>query len=185
MKISAKEVLTPTLTLFLICLITTALLSGTNLLTRDSIERQKREAEENARRVVLSTAESFELSADGSYYIGKRGGDDVGYVFTTSAKGYGGDLEVMTGIGADGKVTGVSILSQNETPGLGANAEKEDFRGQYLQAVPEKGFSVVKSGSPADGEIQAMTGATITSSAVTDAVNQAVSLYREERGKTK
>ncbi len=72
-----------------------------------------------------------------------------------------GTIEVMTGITADGSVSGVVLLSQNETPGLGANATKESFTGQYQQAVPESGFEVIKSGGAADGQIQAMTGATI------------------------
>ena len=102
----------------------------------------------------------------------------AGYVITTEAKGYGGTIEVMTGITADGSVSGVVLLSQNETPGLGANATKESFTEQYQQAVPESGFEVIKSGAAADGQIQAMTGATITSRAVTDAVNLAVEKYQ-------
>ena len=102
----------------------------------------------------------------------------AGYVITTEAKGYGGTIEVMTGITADGSVSGVVLLSQNETPGLGANATKESFTGQYQQAVPESGFEVIKSGGADDGQIQAMTGATITSQAVTDAVNLAVEKYQ-------
>ena len=97
-------------------------------------------------------------------------GQLAGYVITTEAKGYGGTIEVMTGITADGSVSGVVLLSQNETPGLGANATKESFTGQYQQAVPESGAD--------DGQIQAMTGATITSQAVTDAVNLAVEKYQ-------
>ena len=73
-------------------------------------------------------------------------GQLAGYVITTEAKGYGGTIEVMTGITADGSVSGVVLLSQNETPGLGANATKESFTGQYQQAVPESGFEVIKSG---------------------------------------
>ena len=69
------------------------------------------------------------------------------------------------------------LLSQEETPGLGANAAKEEFRQQYQQAVPQNGFEVVKS-TPGDGQIEAMTGATISSDAVTDAVNLAVSAYQ-------
>ena len=70
------------------------------------------------------------------------------------------------------------ILEQDETPGLGANAEKESFRDQFKQAVPENGFSVTKS-TAGEGEISAMTGATITTAAVTNAVNDAIAQYHE------
>lgn len=189
MKISGKEVAVPSVTLFIICLIITGLLAGTNLLTKDIIAAQKAANEEASRKVVLAAAESFEESTlaeqngETKYFIGKdASGNDVGCVFTTKAKGYGGDVEVMTGIGADGMVGGVVILSQNETPGLGANAEKETFRDQYKKAAPDNGFSVVKSGSAGDGQISALTGATITSAAVTDAVNEAIRLYHEVKG---
>ena len=182
MKLNAKDVLIPTVALFIICLVVTALLAGTNLLTADTIAQQEIAAAEASRKVVLSTAESFEEMDDGEtqYYIGKDGAGAVaGYVFTTTAKGYGGDVSVMTGIDTEGKIGGVVILSHNETPGLGANAEKDSFRDQYKQTAPESGFSLIKSGSAADGQISAMTGATITSNAVTNAVNEAVALYYE------
>ena len=125
---------------------------------------------------MLPDADSFE-EADG-YAIGKTGSDIAGYVFVTSSKGYGGDVQVMTGISTDGQITGVVILEQDETPGLGANAEKESFRDQFKQAVPENGFTVTKS-TAGEGEISAMTGATITTTAVTNAVNDAIAQYNE------
>lgn len=175
MKLNAKDVIIPTLVLFLVSLLVTAALAGTNLLTKDQIKVQNELAAQASRKVVLPTAETFEEAPDKSYYIGKdAGGQTVGYVFSTQSNaGYGGAVGVMTGIASDGNVTGVVILSHNETPGLGANAEKESFRNQYLQQATANGFTVVKSGTPGDGEILAMTGATITSNAVTEAVNKA------------
>lgn len=171
-----KEILKPALILCVICLLATAALAGTNMLTADTIAQQKVITEQESRKQVLPDADSFE-EADG-YAIGKAGSDVAGYVFVTSAKGYGGDVQVMTGINAEGQVTGVVILEQNETPGLGANAEKESFRDQFKQATPENGFTVTKS-TAKDGEISAMTGATITTTAVTNAVNEAVAQYHE------
>ena len=179
-KLSAKEVLIPAVSLFLICLVITALLAGTNLLTQDAIVQQTLLKEESSRKIVLPQAESFEeKDLDGLvYYVGKdSSGQEIGYVFTTESKGYGGTIQVMTGIGSDDTVQGVVLLSQEEPPGLGANAAKEEFRQQYQQAVPQNGFEVVKS-TPGDGQIEAMTGATISSDAVTDAVNLAVSAYQ-------
>ncbi len=171
-----KEVLKPALILCVICLLATAALAGTNMLTADTIAQQKVITEQESRKQVLPDADSFE-EADG-YAIGKTGSDVAGYVFVTSSKGYGGDVQVMTGISVDGQITGVVILEQDETPGLGANAEKESFRDQFKQAVPENGFTVTKS-TAGEGEISAMTGATITTTAVTNAVNDAIAQYNE------
>ena len=177
-KLNPKAVLKPAVSLFLICLIVTALLAGVNMLTADRIAALAVQTAEDSQKVVLPNAASFE-EVDEDTVKGLDGsGQLAGYVITTEAKGYGGTIEVMTGITADGSVSGVVLLSQNETPGLGANATKESFTGQYQQAVPVSGCEVIKSGGAADGQIQAMTGATITSQAVTDAVNLAVEKYQ-------
>ena len=89
----------------------------------------------------------------------------------------------MTGISKDGKVTGVNLLETSDTPGLGLNAQDASFRDQYKQKVPDSGqFEVNKSGKTGDGQIAALTGATITSRAVTDAVNQAVKTFNTVKG---
>jgi Na+-translocating ferredoxin:NAD+ oxidoreductase subunit G len=182
MKLNAKEILKPTITLFVICLVTAILLAVTNQMTRDKIVAMNKQTESTSRQVVLPGTTEFEDSKDGTYAIGKSENDITGYVFTTKSKSYGGDLSVMTGISKDGKVTGVVILEISDTPGLGLNAQKESFRDQYKQAAPEKGFEVTKSGTAADGQINAMTGATITSKAVTSAVNEAVANYQKVKG---
>ncbi len=190
MKINAKEILRPTITLTLICLVIAALLAGTNLLTKDQIAAQEEAAARAARELVLPGIKDFEeaqtTDANGEsvvYYVGKDGGETAGYVFTTTASSYGGPLQVMTGIQLDGTISGVELLSIDDTPGLGMNAQKEDFRAQYHQAFPESGaFEVIKSGEKQDGQIMAMTGATITSNGVTDAVNQALALYETVKG---
>lgn len=180
MKLSAKAILKPALTLFVICLVVTALLAGTNLLTKDQIAKQALLTAEESRKVVLADADAFEVS--GGYYTGTAGGTVVGYVFETEAKGYGGTVKVMTGISADGKITGVVILEHGETPGLGANAERASFTDQYKQTAPEGGVTLVKNKAPAEGEVEALTGATITSRAVTNAVNAAIEQYNTVKG---
>lgn len=173
-----KEVLKPTAILFVICVVVSAALAGTNLLTRDRIAQAQAQKAEESRLIVLPEAESFE-ERDGHYAGLDGSGNTVGYVFETEGKGYGGSVNVMTGISAQGSITGVVILSHGETPGLGANAEKEDFRDQYKQPVSNvTAIEVVKYQTPAEGQIQAMTGATITSTAVTNAVNQAIAEYQ-------
>ena len=187
MKLRVKDVFLPTAVLFLICVIVAAALSGTNLLTKDKIAEQAAQKAEESRKLALSDADTFEPaneSAENEYYVGKSGSEIVGYVFETSAKGYGGDVDVMTGISLDGKITGVILLDHEETPGLGANAEKEEFRAQFLQDVPDTLLKLVKYQEPKPGEVEAMTGASMTSRAVMNAVNEAIGQYRSisERG---
>lgn len=178
MKLNFKEIAAPTAVLVIICVVVSAALAGTNMLTEDKIAEQQLLKAEESRRLVLSIADSFEPQNGGEYYTGVTNGETVGYVFENSAKGYGGDVSVMTGISSDGEITGVVILSHGETPGLGANAEKEDFRNQYKQSVPETEITVVKYQTPTEGEIEAMTGATMTSKAVTNTVNSAIEQYK-------
>lgn len=180
MKLNAKNVLQPAAILCAICLVVAAALAGTNLLTADRIAQQAVATAERTRKVVLPEADSFE-SAEG-YYTGSASGALVGYVFETEAKGYGGTIKVMTGISAAGEITGVAILSHSETPGLGANAERESYTGQYKQAAPDGGLALIKNRDAAAGEIEALTGATITSRAVTNAVNEAVAQYQSLKG---
>lgn len=103
-------------------------------------------------------------------------GED-GYVITTTDKeGYGGDIQITVGITADGTVNGISILSISETAGLGMRATEPEFYEQYQGKQAEK-FVVSKDGG--DGEpIDALSGATITSRAVTGAVNAALGYYQ-------
>ena len=106
---------------------------------------------------------------------------DAGYVITTTDKdGYGGDIQVSVGIQSDGTVTGVSFLSISETAGLGMKAKEPSFYEQYVGKNPTK-FAVSKDGG--DGEqIDALSGATITSRAVTGAVNAALGYYQNAFG---
>lgn len=102
---------------------------------------------------------------------------DEGYVITaTDKEGYGGDIQITVGITADGTVNGISILSISETAGLGMKATEPSFYEQYQGKQTEK-FVVSKDGG--DGEpIDALSGATITSRAVTGAVNAALGYYQ-------
>lgn len=185
-KIRFKPIFVPAISLTVICLIVTALLAGTNALTKDTIELQAQEKAAQARSIVLPAAKSFEEQtiSGAVYYIGKdESGETVGYTFTTAAKGYGGDVEVMTGVDSRTEgISGVNILSQEETPGLGANAVKPEFTSQYMQDINFDNFLVIKNQEPIEGEIEALTGSTITSQAVTDAVNEALKMYNTVKG---
>lgn len=104
-------------------------------------------------------------------------GGEAGYVVTTTdSEGYGGNIQITVGITSDGTVSGISILSISETAGLGMKATEPAFYTQYEGKQAEK-FAVSKDGG--DGEpIDALSGATITSRAVTGAVNAALGYYQ-------
>lgn len=183
----AKEIIVPAVSLFLICVVVTALLALTNAVTAPKIDALAVETQDASKKQVLSSAASFseekQIEKDGvsyTYYDGlDSDGSVMGYVFVTSAKGYGGDISVMVGVLGDGTVAGVNILSINETAGLGMNAKNQSFLDQFLGKSGEIG---VAKNNPSDTEIQALTGATITSSAMATAVNTALSLYAEIGG---
>lgn len=177
-KNDIKAILKTALSLFLICAVASGILAFVNTATAPIISENNKKNADAARLKVLPNADSFVLKTadDGTvYYEGTKNSKLSGYVFTTSASGYGGKINVMTGINADGIITGISILEINETPGLGMNAKKDSFANQYNgKSGP---FSVIKNSTPKNNEILAITSATITSNAVTNAVNQAKSLF--------
>ena len=177
-----KTVGIPTIKLFAIATIITILLFVTNNSTEAKIAENQEAADVASRQEVLPEADGFEeatVTVDGvdhTYYVATNG---VGYVFSGSSKGYGGAVVSMVGISADGEIVGVKVTeAADETPGLGAkwadNGDGVAKRGQFVGAIPESGsFAVAKDG----GSIEAVAGATITSRAVTDDVNQAIAQY--------
>lgn len=182
-KFNAKEILIPTVSLFIICAVVTLLLAATNTVTKPKIAELQVEIENKTKAAVLADAKEFSdaltVTKDGTeytYYEGYDGETLKGYVFTTVSKGYGGDITVMVGVNSDGAVTGIEYLSISETAGLGMNAQKDGFKEQFKDKSGEIG---VAKNSPSDTEIQALTGATITSKAVTAAVNDALELFEE------
>lgn len=175
------------LNLFVICAIAAGLLAGTNQITAPLVEQRNEQANNEARQAVLPDASEFNLLDSNKYknssdvevvevYEGLNGSDMVGYTIKVLPKGYGGEIEIMVGIKADGKISGVNIGNMSETPGLGAKAQEEAFYGQYA-GKPATELSVIKNGTAGETEIQAISGATITSQAVTNGVNAAVEVY--------
>lgn len=157
----------------ILCLISAvcALLLGlVNMITVDPIQKAKEEKTARAMNAVLAadSYEPVEYTGDDALVLAAYRAGDAGYVVEVSPSGFGGAIDMVVGVDNDGNVTGVSIIKSSETSGLGSNASKPAFNGQYTgKAGP---FSVTKDG----GEIQAITGATITSRAVSKGVNAAV-----------
>ena len=104
-------------------------------------------------------------------------GSVIGYVFNiTSHEGYGGEITLSLGIDTTGMVKGIEILSISETPGLGMKAKEDKFRDQFANKTVTQ-FSYTKTGASADFEIDAISGATITTKAVTNAVNAGLAYF--------
>lgn len=179
--------------LFIISSVAAVLLGLTNMATQDVIAHQLELENTEARQSALPIANEFEMlenseAADAisnddnritEIYTGKQDGEIVGYAFKVTPKGYGGEIVLNVGISLDGKVTGIKIVNHGETPGLGAKAAEDDFQNQFIDQSADSSLTVVKGGSAGDGEVQAIAGATITATAVTEGVNQAIELYNQ------
>ena len=115
--------------------------------------------------------------------LGTAGGEEKGYIITvTDSEGYGGAVTFTVGIGSDGTIRGISFLSISESPGLGMEAKDDPtWKEQFFGKDVEK-YSVIKGDTSSDEEISALSGATITSKAVTAGVNGALAYYRAELG---
>ena len=165
--------------LLVISAIAAAALGCVNSATEGKIAERALETKNNAMREVLPLADSFSEdivpSSGGiitSYSEGTSGGSNAGYAFAVETRGFDAGLKLMVGIDGDGVISGVTVLSSNETPGLGARAQ-EVLSPQFAGKSGELKLS--KNG----GEIDAITGATITSNAVTSAVNDVQTYYND------
>lgn len=166
-------------TLIVIAVVVALALSGVNGLTKAKIEQNSIDKLNKSLQEVM-VADSYDVIKDdetGTVYEAKKGGETVGYCVQNTVSGYGGDLTVLTGVYADGTVSKVEILAHGETPGLGAKSTDDSFKGQYVGKTAGE-ITVVKN-SPGAQDIQAISGATITSNAVTEAVNQARDCIKE------
>lgn len=180
-----KENIKLGLILLLITAIAGLLLGGAYEITKAPIAEKVAADKQAAMKEILPTAEKFDkadVNIEGNEKIsevnvGLAGTDIVGYAIKVSPKGYAGPIEIMVGLSNDGKVTGIKILSHSETPGLGANAPKPEFSGQFTNKPIENKLEVVKIAPSKENQIQAITGSTITSKGVTLGVNDAIDFY--------
>ena len=149
------------------CAIAAAALSITYVATEGKIEQQKT-AELNLALSNECIPGACSIEGKNGYFIGldkKR--RKLGYAFRVYPKGYGGTIDMVVGIDLKGRVAGIKIISMNETPGLGMNASESKFLRQFTGKTS-------KSPLKAKKDIDAITGATITSQAVADGVKQAL-----------
>jgi len=172
----------PAIMLFIVALASGLLLGSVNAFTLPAAEIQAQIALDNSLNEIIypEIAEFQELPVPrdtgvSSVYRAMKNGEVIAYVILSSSGGYGGVVEVLTGIDANGNIIKIKIGPHSETPGLGAEASKEVFTNQYMGKSDT--LTVVKQ-SPGANDIQAITSATITSNAVTNAVNNALDYYK-------
>ena len=166
----------PIVVLSLICVFVTAALAVTNEVTAPIIAEATRLAQEQARAQVLPEADGFtqvtgiEVDGVSDVYTADNG---AGAVITSSARGYGGDVVVMVGIDAQGAIRAVTVTSHSESPGVGTRVvDSADYLARYT------GLS---AGGPLvlGQDVDAVTGATVSSTAVIEAVNAAIEAYNQ------
>ncbi len=192
----------PAVKLLVITLVSGMALGGVYQLTKGPIEKAELAAQADAFEAVCPDAESFEVSADlqakieeitdesGSVAEGAYGnvaydsvysaldasGNVIGYVVNTTSKdGFGGEITISVGISMEKEITGMEFLTLNETAGLGMRASEPEFMNQFAGKTVDE-FELTKDTASAGNQIQALSGATITSTAVTNAMNAALYL---------
>ena len=188
-----NKIVKNTLILTLITVIAGFLLGAVYEITKDPIAQSQEKTKKEVWQAVFSDVKLDDFKAEdvdqeaASKAVKDMGTNttvdevctagDEGYVITTTDKdGFGGNIQITVGIKKDGTINGVSILSISETAGLGMKATEPSFYNQYVNKKADK-FVVSKDGG--DGEqIDALSGATITSRAVTGAVNTALGYYQ-------
>lgn len=179
-----KETIRLILVLTVICLVAGLMLAWVNGMTAAPIAEAKRLEKSEAIEEVLPPcdndpgANTVSVDAQGTewtFFVGRQAGQFVGAAFeTVSSEGYGGDIVIMVGVAADGTVRAIKILDAKETPGLGAKIDGDEFKDQFKGlSVGETKWAVRKD----QGELDAITAATISSRAVVSAVKKGLDVY--------
>ena len=190
-----KEMMKNTGILLAITVIAGLLLGVVYQVTKEPIAEQEAKAKQEACQEVFADAASFGMigvetmavegyeqeSIDEVMEAKDASGELLGYVITVTTKeGYGGDIQFSVGVRMDGTVNGISILAISETAGLGMRAD-EVLKPQFAGKQVEK-FVYTKSGATADDQIDAISGATITTNAVTNGVNAGLYYFQTVLG---
>ena len=195
-----NKIIKNTLILTAITVVSGLLLGIVYNVTKEPIAQAQENTKQEAYRAVLPDASSFEsvdfdsdsalsLLSENGYTSDEisevvEGTDDsgevIGYVISVqSSEAYDGTLELSVGIATDGTVKGVEMLDISETAGLGMKADEAEFKDQFKDKNVDK-FTYTKTGEEGDNMIDAISGATITTNAVTNAVDSALVYFQNE-----
>jgi electron transport complex protein RnfG len=168
-----SNILKIALNLILTCLVSGCIIGCVFFITGPIASVKAEQMKQESMKNLVPDADKFNpVSGEKDTFVAEKGGKKIAYVIPSEPKGYGGPIKMLVAVTADGKVMDFTILEANETPGLGDNASKPPFRGQFKEKKLEN-LEVTKDKNDTK-HIQAMTGATISSRAVTLGVKQAV-----------
>ena len=187
-----KNIVVITIKLLVITVIAGIILGVVNGVTREPIAQQATKEATQARQAVFPEAADFQkmdIDIPEEYAIIKEvyealdaDGNVIGITAAVATKGYSSGLNLSVGVGADGYIKGVSVVSHNETVGLGAKAQ-DVLSPQFAAGKPyDQPLEVVKHAAENDYQVEAITGATITSKGVTNAVNTVAEFYKQMAG---
>ena len=200
-----NKIIKDALALTLITLVAGVALGGVYEITKDPIAKQEAQAKAEAYEQVFTDAAAFEevemddtliqtirdqldqegykaQSIEEVMRAEDQSGETLGYAFTVvTSEGYGGDIQFSMGVQNDGTLNGISILSIGETAGLGMNADTPAFKNQFVGKQVEK-LQYTKNGATQDDEINAISGATVTTNAMTNGVNAGLCAFRVMEG---
>lgn len=153
-----------------------------NTVFKDAAEFSEEIEEADIDQTIITEAGYTNQSVVGIATALDSASEELGYVITVvSHEGYGGDIKLSVGIQKDGTVNGIAILSINETAGLGMKAKELEFRDLFSGKMVET-FVYTKAEPVSDSEIKAISGATITTNAVVNGVNAALTMFRSLEG---
>ena len=198
-----NTILKNTISITVITLVAGLALGVVQDITAGPIATQQEKSKEEAYKTVFEDADTFEVySADDGLATAladngftaqtideimvaqDSSGETLGYAFTvTDSEGYGGDIQFAMGVQNDGTLNGISILSISETAGLGMKANTDSSKDQFKNKKVEK-FSYTKTGATSDDQIDAISGATITTNAMTNGVNAGLCAFQYVEGGT-
>lgn len=176
-KNTFNDIVKPIIVLAGICLVVAAALAYTNLLTAPVIDAAEKEAAEQARAEVLSEADSFSKvdikGLPAEITEAYKADNGTGYVFIVSTKGYGGLIKLICGIKSDGSIEKTKTLTHSETSGIGSRVVEND-----------SGYSKEYIGKTSDNfnDVDALSGATISSTAYKKAITAAFKAYDKVKG---
>lgn len=200
-----NKIIKDALALTLITLVAGVALGGVYEITKDPIAKQEAQAKAEAYEQVFTDAAAFEevemddtltktirdqldqegykaQSIEEVMRAEDQSGETLGYAFTVvTSEGYGGDIRFSMGVQNDGTLNGISILSIGETAGLGMNADTPAFKDQFVGKQVEK-LQYTKNDATQDDEINAISGATVTTNAMTNGVNAGLCAFRVMEG---
>ncbi len=170
------------LILLIFCAVATGILAYVDSITRPKIDQLKAQQQREAREFLIPGAEFERIAQEAPdadslvYFIARdeASGEIKGYTFTAAKAGYSSTVKTMAAVDPDFKLINITVVEQAETPGLGANCEKESFTSQFAGLSPDQ-LQVDKDG----GQIVSLTGATITSRAVTNSLSEQIALVRK------